>query len=253
RGECGVAVLRLAAQDRRRVDRRRDELRELGVEQLSAVLGDAELSAEEALSSRRAEEDENARLDRIELRLEPRTARGRLRPVRLLVDAAFPARLPLEVLDGVRDVGRRAVDTGGFERVVEHPPGRPDERPSCLVLLVTGLLADEHRRGVRGALAEDRLRPDLPQVAALAPGGCLAQGGQREPCWQEVGRGARCRLAGHRLAIPSTGGFETASVRGCCKRPVPRGGSPAARTGFTTMSDHALPLRLVGEAAEPFT
>src|SRR5262249_55229190 len=30
-------------------------------------------------------------------------------------------------------------------------------------------------------------------------------------------------------------------------------GSPAARTGFTTMSDHALPLRLVGEAAEPFT
>src|SRR5262249_37645740 len=45
--------------------------------------------------------------------------------------------------------------------------------------------------------------------------------------------------------------FETASVRGCCKRPVPRGGSPAARTGFTTMSDHALPLRLVGEAAEP--
>src|SRR5262249_49304389 len=125
------------------------------------------------------------------------------------------------------------------------------ERPSDLVLLVAGLLADEHGGGAPSALAEDRLRPDLPEVAAAATCRRLAERGQGPPFRHEV-PGRACRpCSRHEGAIPSTGGFETGIRQGCCKRPAREGESPAARTGFTTMSDHALPLRLVGEAAEP--
>ena len=54
-------------------------------------------------------------------------------------------------------------------------PGRPDERAARLVLLVARLLADEHHLGARRALAEDDLRPGLPEVAGLAAGRFLPQ------------------------------------------------------------------------------
>ena len=66
-----------------------------------------------------------------------------LERVRLLVDPALAARLPLEVLDGVRDVGP-PVDPGLGHALVEDSPGGADERPSGSILLVAGLLADEH-------------------------------------------------------------------------------------------------------------
>src|SRR5207247_7648629 len=121
------------------------------------------------------ETDENMRLDDCELGVEPRAARGDLRPVWLLVDAALSARLPLEVLDHVRDVGERAVDACVCERLVQESSGRPDERGAGPVFLVAGLLADEHDLGLRRAFSEDRLRARLPERAGLAAGGCLRQ------------------------------------------------------------------------------
>src|SRR5205814_752591 len=121
-----------------------------------------------------------ARLHDGELRLEPGSARRHLRPVRLLVDPPLPARLPLEVLDGVRDIGRPAVDAGRLERLVEEVPRRADERLSRAVLLVAGLLADEHRSRPDRALPEDRLRADLPQMAAATSGGRLLQRGEAQ-------------------------------------------------------------------------
>src|SRR5438067_1853163 len=84
--------------------------------------------------------EEQARLDRVQLAIEPRPAGGDLGPVRLLVDAALPQRLPLEVLDDVRDVGLLPVDARVRHGLVEDAPGRPDERTALLVLLVPGLL-----------------------------------------------------------------------------------------------------------------
>src|SRR5438132_11991240 len=101
------------------MDRRGDELRQLGVEQLPPELRDAELTAEQRLCGRRAQQYEHPRLDDLQLRLEPRATGGHLRPVRLLVDAALSPRLPLEVLDGVRHVRRLTVDAGCHERLVE--------------------------------------------------------------------------------------------------------------------------------------
>ena len=60
------------------------------------------------------------------------------------MDPALAARLPLEVLDDVRDVSARPVDAGLVERLVEQPTGRTDERAAFAVLAVTGLFADEH-------------------------------------------------------------------------------------------------------------
>src|SRR5919201_19083 len=53
---------------------------------------------EESLRRRRAEADEHARLQHRDLGVEPRPASRDLAPVRLLVDATLPLRLPLEVL-----------------------------------------------------------------------------------------------------------------------------------------------------------
>src|ERR687887_611324 len=105
-----------------------------------------------------AEADVHLRRDDVELRVEPGPARGHLAPVRLLVDAPLAARLPLEVLDDVRDVGLPPVDPRLLERLVEDPAGRADERLPRLVLLVAGLLADEHHVRRPRALAEHCLR-----------------------------------------------------------------------------------------------
>ena len=54
-------------------------------------------------------------------------------------------------------------------------PGRTDERPAGQVLLVAGLLADEHDRRVERAFAEHRLRRVLVEVAAGAAARFLHQ------------------------------------------------------------------------------
>ncbi len=84
-----------------------------------------------------------------------------------------------EVLDGVGDVDLGARDAHLGESLVEHPPGRPDERLSRQVLLITRLLADEERRGAPRTLPQDGLRPGLVQLAAPALLGGHPEGGER--------------------------------------------------------------------------
>ena len=88
------------------------------------------------------------------------------------------------MLDDVGHVDLVAVDAGVGERLVEELPGRPDERAARLVLLVAGLLADEHRLRARGALAEDDLRPGLPELAGLAAGRFLRSFGRLRWSWR---------------------------------------------------------------------
>ncbi len=114
-------------------------------------------------------------LDHGQLRLQPGTAGHDLERVRLGVDAPLAARLPLEVLHDVGDVGPAPLDPGLLERLVEQASRRPDEGMAAEVFLVAGLLADEHGGGSAGALAEHGLGATLPQVAGLAVGGGGAQ------------------------------------------------------------------------------
>ena len=127
-------------------------------------------------------------------------AGGDLRPVRLLVDASLALALPLEVLDDVRHVCEGAVDAGFLHRLVEEAARGPDERLAGPVLLVAGLLADEHDVGLRRAFAEDRLRPGFPERAGLAAGRCLAELPQARPRRDERGGGlVEQALLGHRV------------------------------------------------------
>ena len=152
------------------MDRRRDRFSEVRVQQLAPVLGHAELTAEQ---------HQDARLDRLQLGLEPGSAGRHLGPVRFLVDAPLASRLPFEVLDRVRRVGQRTVDPGSRERLVEELAGGSHEWSAGKVLLVSGLLANEHDLGGGRPLAEDGLGSELPQAAALAACCGLAQSFER--------------------------------------------------------------------------
>ena len=101
------------------------------------------------------------------------------------MDAALAACLPLEVLDGVRQIRGPAIDLGLRERIVQQPPGRAHEGLPRLVLLVAGLLPDEHHRSGARALSEDGLGAELPKGAALAAGRRLVECRQRQLLGEE--------------------------------------------------------------------
>src|SRR5205807_9324739 len=128
-----------------------------------------------------------------------------LGPVRLVVDAALAARLPLEVLDGVRDVDAAAVDAGGGERLVKDAPCRPDEGTAREILPVARLLADEHQLRTRRAFAEDGLRRVPPELAGAAVGGVVGES-------REVRRGHAAARRRRRLPLAATL-WRSASIR----------------------------------------
>src|SRR4051794_12924507 len=74
-------------EDRRRVDRGGDDRREVRLEQLAALLGDAKAGAQDGLRRSGAEQDDGLRLDEAQLLLEPRLAGLDLEALRRGVDA----------------------------------------------------------------------------------------------------------------------------------------------------------------------
>ena len=155
------------------MDRGKHVRRQIGLDRLSTLLRHAEGAAEQRLRGGRAQANEDVGPDELQLGVQPRAAGGDLGPVRLRVDPALAARAPLEVLHRVRQVDARPVDTGFRERLVEQPSCRADERPALAILAVARLLADEHQLRVFRPFAEHGLRPDLPERAGSAVGGCF--------------------------------------------------------------------------------
>ena len=100
----------------------------------------------------------------------------------------FPRATHLKCLTDVGHVDL-PVDAGILERLVEELPGGPDERLPGLVLLVAGLLPDEHGLCTLASLAENGLRSALVEVARGAGGGRLAELGQGRPLRDEWRRG----------------------------------------------------------------
>src|SRR5438046_6996379 len=92
------------------------------------MLRDPKRGAHQRLRRRGPEQHEQARLDRLDLRLEPGPAGSHLLAVRLFVEAALAAPREAEVLDGVGHIHARPLDAGSFESLVEDAAGRPDER-----------------------------------------------------------------------------------------------------------------------------
>lgn len=143
-----------------------------------AQLGDLGLGAEHRLGGDRAETDHQLRRDELELGGQPRRAGHDLGAPRSLMDAAFAALGEPEVSDRVGEIQRLAVHADLGECPVQQVPGGADEGVTVEVLVIARLLADHDGVGRRRALAEHGLGRGAIEVAAVAPGGCLADPGQ---------------------------------------------------------------------------
>src|SRR5262245_44158559 len=108
------------------MDSGQDDGRERRVDQLAAMVRDAERGAKPRLGGSRAKQDDGARLHDRELDVEPRPARRDVLRPRLLVNPPLAAWLPVEVLDDIGHVDVTAIDACRLERAVEKLAGRPD-------------------------------------------------------------------------------------------------------------------------------
>src|SRR5690348_14230429 len=109
------------------MDRRHDARRPVRLDELAALLGDAERLPEERLRRGRAEADDDGGRDQLDLPLEPGMARLDLHRARFRMDAPLAARDPFEMLHRVGDIGDRALDPSIDQRLVEELPGWSDE------------------------------------------------------------------------------------------------------------------------------
>src|SRR5918995_3380391 len=201
----GAGLLVGGAEDGGGVDGGQDPGGEVGVEELAPLAADPERAAEEGLGGGRAEQNQDAGLDHLELGLEPGEAGVDLLGVGLLVDAHLAPALELEVLDHVGHVRQLAVDAGLGEGLVEDAPGRAHEGPAGPVLAVARLLADQHHLGAGGALAEHGLGGVAVQVAGRAPGRGRPQLAQLGLVGDQVAGRARGPVAGwHGSNLPTT-------------------------------------------------
>src|SRR2546430_15834291 len=133
---------------------REDVSRQRRGNELSALLSDTKPWPEESLGSRRAEANESRGMDQGDLGVEPRPAGGDLSRVRLGVNPPLAARLPLEVLHRVGDVGLTPIDTDFLRSPIDQLSGRPDQRPATQAPDVARLLSAEHDPRVSLAFAE---------------------------------------------------------------------------------------------------
>jgi 23S rRNA (cytosine1962-C5)-methyltransferase len=139
----------------------------------------SEAPPQQSLGSGGAEEDQNTRFERSQLRLQPRAAGHELQLIGLGVNAALPRpALPLEVLDRVGDVSPRARNAHRFESLIEHPTRRANEGVTLDVLSISGLLADEDEVRMGRSLPEDGLSGIPVEVASAAVAGGELQGAQ---------------------------------------------------------------------------
>src|ERR1700687_4167229 len=165
---AGLLVRR--AEDRRGMHGREHVGSEGRRDQLSAASSHPEGFPEQGLRRRGAQADEHAGLDHGELRLQPGPAGRDLEGVRFLMNPFLSARLPLEVLHDVRDVGVAPIDAGFRQRLVQQPPRAADEGAPLDILAISRLLPDEEEARLARALPEHRLRAAIPEVAGAADG-----------------------------------------------------------------------------------
>src|SRR5687768_10113564 len=105
------------------------------------------------------------------------------------MNAAFPARLPFEVLHNVRDIDLRAIDAGFVESAIEKLSSRTNKGSSLEVFAISWLLANEHDRRAGTPFTEYRLCSGLPERARSAAGGNGSQLRQRWSRRDQRGRG----------------------------------------------------------------
>ncbi|GAB3920953.1 hypothetical protein GCM10029976_007260 [Kribbella albertanoniae] len=84
------------------------------------------------------------------------------------MDPPFATFLKAKMLDRIGEVDGSTIDPRRSERLVEQPPGRPDEHPPLFVLDIPRLLAHQHHPRLPRPLPRHNLNRVLPQVTPPA-------------------------------------------------------------------------------------
>src|SRR5688500_15093634 len=161
---------------------KRDEGRERGGKELTPIACDSRGRSEQRACGSGAECHYHLRFYGFDLLIKPHPAREYLFAIRLLVNSALAARLPLEMFNRVRQVNLSRIEAGFDERLAQQLPRWTDERFAGEVFLIAGLLADEHETRAWWTLAEHGLSAAFPKVAPSATCRALAQ--RRKFAWR---------------------------------------------------------------------
>src|SRR5262249_61156661 len=108
------------------------------------------LVPEQCARRRCAETDERRGLDESQLGFHPGPTGDDLRLPRRLVDTPFAPQDELEVLHGIGDVERVAIQTGFTQRAVEHLTGGGGGWPGTAILLNAGVATAVTHQEVAG-------------------------------------------------------------------------------------------------------
>ena len=98
------------------------------------------------------------------------------------------------MLHGVGEIDLAAGQPGVNEGLIEEVAGRADKGRTLLILVITGLFANQHYWRFSRAGAEDRLGGGQIEIAALTTGGGGAKTRDRTLGGQELGGGTRFGL-----------------------------------------------------------
>jgi len=97
------------------------------------------------------------------------------------VQAALATLFPFEMFNHIRDVNLLAVNTGLFQCAVQQLASGADEGLSLKIFIVSGLLSDQKKRGLPGALTKYGLSGMLPKITSFTVLCCGLKSTNRAP------------------------------------------------------------------------
>src|SRR5260370_38398320 len=156
---------------------------ELRGQHLAPLPGDPESRAENGLRRCRTHCHDEVGLNDPQFLFQPRTARCDFARVRLLMNPAFSAGLPFEVLHSVRDVNLRPIDSSVRERAIHNFASRTYEWFARDIFVIARLLANQHHRYALGTFAKNRLGRSLVQMTSSARSSVFAHTGHTGWFW----------------------------------------------------------------------
>jgi len=162
------------AKKRRWMNSRQHPRCELRGQHLAMLPSDAESGSEDGLRRCCTHCHDQIRPNDPQFRFQPGTTGCDFTRIRLLMNPAFAARLPLKMFYRIRDIDLRPIDSGFLEGAVHDFARWPNEWFAGHIFVIARLLANQHHRCALGTFAKDSLRPSFIQMTCGAMSCCFA-------------------------------------------------------------------------------
>jgi hypothetical protein len=151
---------------------------ELRGQHLAPLPGDSESRSENGLRRCRTHCHDEVGPNDPQFRFQPGTARCDFARVRLLMNSAFSAGLPLKMFHRVGHVNLRSIDSSVRERAIHNFPSWTNEWSARDIFVIARLFANQHHRCALRTFAKDSLGSAFVQMTRSAVSCCFAHGGQ---------------------------------------------------------------------------